>query len=70
MQNGAHAFAAGAAWSVREKEGDFVECGVNRGGLSRAVIHYVDFEKLNKRFWLLDTYEGLVDSLISQDERT
>jgi hypothetical protein len=54
---------------VREKEGDFVECGVNRGGLSRAVIHYADFEKLNKRFWLLDTYEGLVDSLISQDER-
>jgi O-methyltransferase len=33
------------------------------------VIHYVDFEKLNKRFWLLDTYEGLVDRLISQDER-
>jgi O-methyltransferase len=58
-----------AAWSVRDKEGDFVECGVNRGGLSRAVIHYVDFEKLNKRFWLLDTYEGLVDRLISQDER-
>jgi hypothetical protein len=58
-----------AAWSVRDKEGDFVECGVNRGGLSRAVIHYVDFERLNKQFWLLDTYEGLVDRLISEDER-
>jgi O-methyltransferase len=58
-----------AAWSVRDKGGDFVECGVNRGGLSRTVIHYVDFDQLNKQFWLLDTYEGLVDSLISDDER-
>lgn len=58
-----------AAWSVRDKEGDFVECGVNRGGLSRTVISYVDFEKLNKRFWLLDTYEGLEGHLISEDER-
>jgi O-methyltransferase len=58
-----------AAWSVRCKDGDFVECGVNRGGLSRAVIHYVDFASLGKRFWLLDTYEGLVDHLISEDER-
>ncbi len=58
-----------AAWSVRDKEGDFVECGVNRGGLSRAVIHYVDFDRLNKRFSLLETYAGLVDRLISQDER-
>jgi len=37
-----------------------VECGVNRGGLSRAAIHYVDFERLNNQFWLLDAYEGLV----------
>ena len=58
-----------AAWSVREKDGDFVECGVNRGGLSRAVSHYVDFASLSKRFWLLDTYEGLPEHLISEDER-
>ena len=58
-----------AAWTVRHKEGDFVECGVNRGALSRAVMHYIDFAELNKRFWLLDTYEGLVDHLISEDER-
>lgn len=58
-----------AAWSVRNKRGDFVECGVNRGGLSRAVMHYTDFAELNKRFWLLDTYEGLVEHLISADER-
>lgn len=58
-----------AAWSVRNKDGDFVECGVNRGALPRAVIHYVDFERLNKKFWLLDTYEGLPEHLITADER-
>ena len=58
-----------AAWCVRHKEGDFVECGVNRGGLSRTVMHYVNFETLAKRFWLLDTFEGLPAHLISEDER-
>jgi len=58
-----------AAWSVRDKDGDFVECGVNRGGYSRAVVQYVGFEKLGKLFWLLDTYKGLADHLISEDER-
>lgn len=58
-----------AAWSVRHKPGDFVECGVNRGGLSRAVMHYVDFASLGKQFWLLDTYEGLPAHLISAQER-
>ena len=58
-----------AAWTVKDKPGDFVECGVNTGGLSRAVMHYIDFERLDKRFWLLDTYEGLPGHLISEDER-
>ena len=67
--NGVRMSAVGQPGAYATKEGDFVECGVNRGGLSRAVIHYVDFERLNKQFWLLDTYEGLVDRLISEDER-
>ena len=50
-------------------EGDFVECGVNRGGYSRAVMHYIDFEKLQKKFWLLDTYEGIPEHLLTQEER-
>jgi hypothetical protein len=40
-------------------EGDFVECGVNRGGYSRAAMHYVDFNNLHgRKFYLLDTYRG------------
>ena len=61
--------ACWAAEKVVGLEGDFVECGVNRGGMSRAVCHYVGFAKLAKRFWLLDTYHGLSDELISEEER-
>lgn len=49
-------------------EGDFVECGVNRGGYALTVIKYVNFETLPKRFFLLDTYEGLLDRYISPEE--
>jgi hypothetical protein len=30
---------------------DFLECGVNRGGISRAVIDYVDFSNIYRRFF-------------------
>ena len=54
---------------MKNLEGDFVECGVNRGGLSRAVMHYVGFEELNKTFYLMDTFCGLVKEQISDAER-
>lgn len=57
-----------AAWASR-REGDFVECGVNRGGYSRAVMHYVDFPKLDKTFYLLDTFHGLERKYVSDAER-
>ena len=41
--------------------GDFVECGVNRGGMALAIMEYVDFNALDKRFFLLDTYGGMPD---------
>lgn len=50
-------------------DGDFVECGVNRGGYARALIAYVNFGELPRRFYLLDTFAGLVDKYISEDER-
>lgn len=58
-----------AANKVKNLEGDFVECGVYKGGYSRAVIHYIDFGKLNKKFYLLDTFCGLSDKYISEEER-
>jgi hypothetical protein len=54
--------ACWAANNGKNIEGDFVECGVNRGGLSRTVMHYIDFENIkNKKFYLLDTYCGFPD---------
>jgi hypothetical protein len=49
-------------------DGDFVECGVNRGGLARAMIDYIGFERLDKRFYLIDTFSGLVPAYLSEEE--
>ncbi|MEW5733834.1 MAG: TylF/MycF/NovP-related O-methyltransferase [Thermodesulfobacteriota bacterium] len=49
--------------------GDFVECGVNKGGFSRAVIEYLDFGGMARTFWLLDTFQGLAGSQLSECER-
>jgi len=46
-------------------EGDFVECGTNKGLIARAITHYTNFECLEKKFYLVDTFNGLVDSLLS-----
>ncbi len=53
---------------VKKLPGDFVECGVSTGALSRAVIEYIDFSSLGKTFYLLDTYEGLVPEQITEKE--
>jgi hypothetical protein len=58
-----------AAMKGRDIPGDFVECGVNLGGLSRAVAHYVDLDRLDKKLWLLDTFDGLVERQITPAER-
>jgi len=50
-------------------EGDFVECGVNRGGFAMTLMKYVNFEQLGKRFFLLDTFEGLVEEQLTPEER-
>lgn len=49
-------------------EGDFVECGVERGSTASAVMEYVDFRALQRRYYLLDTFNGVDPSLLSQDE--
>ncbi|MDB5259215.1 MAG: hypothetical protein JWO73_423 [Candidatus Taylorbacteria bacterium] len=48
-----------AATHAAKIGGDFVECGVHSGISSRAVMNYTDFNKLRRRFYLLDTFEGL-----------
>jgi len=48
-----------AASQVKHLEGDFVDCGVFSGIFARSVIHFIDFNALNKTYYLLDTFEGL-----------
>ncbi len=51
-------------------EGDFVECGVNKGAISRMVMEYIEFASLgNRRFYLIDTYLGLSAEQISEEEK-
>ena len=33
---------------VKKLEGDYVECGVNTGAYSRAIVEYIEFNKLTK----------------------
>jgi O-methyltransferase len=54
---------------VKSLPGDFVECGVNTGAYSRAVIEYINFQQTGKTFYLLDTYQGLVPSQITEKEK-
>lgn len=56
-----------AANKAKQLEGDFVECGVNRGGYSRMAMNYINFKAMkNKKFYLLDTYCGCPDKYKGQ----
>lgn len=50
--------ACWAALQARDIPGDYVECGVNRGGIARTQIELLDFNQLAKSYWLVDTFCG------------
>lgn len=54
-----------AASGAMAREGDFVECGVFSGILSGLICRYFDFSKLQKNFWLFDTWEGIPTNELS-----
>jgi hypothetical protein len=49
--------------------GDFVECGVNRGFLSSAIMDYLKWDSLGKQFYLLDTFKGIDERFVSAEDR-
>ncbi len=57
-----------AASHVKNLEGDFVDCGVNSGIFARSIIHYIDFNKTGKMYYLMDTYEGMDERFSSEEE--
>src|SRR5215469_7981962 len=59
-------------WAARSASllcGDFVECGVNRGFLASAVMDYLDWDSLGKQFYLLDTFRGMDERFISNEDK-
>lgn len=58
-----------AADHCKNLPGDWVECGVNKGGMARAAIHYTGFTpQTSRKFYLLDTYEGTPDHCLGANE--
>ncbi len=58
-----------AGYHASKLDGDFVEAGVNTALLTTSVIEYINFKTItNKKFYLFDTFEGLVDDLILPEE--
>jgi Macrocin-O-methyltransferase (TylF) len=48
--------------------GDFVECGVNKGFVSSAIMQRLHWGNRSKRFYLVDTFAGPVTSQFSANE--
>jgi O-methyltransferase len=58
-----------AAEQASKIVGDFVECGVNEGRLSLTICQYLNFNKLDKSFFLFDTFHGIPSQQITDEER-
>jgi hypothetical protein len=57
-----------AAQAARRVPGDFVECGVNAGFVSSAIMQRLDWARVDKRFFLIDSFQGPVASQFSKAE--
>ena len=59
----------GVSLAENRIEGNFVECGVDRGGTATAVLNYNGEDSfINRKFFLFDTFEGLVAEQMSDGE--
>ena len=75
----AHSNDINAHWTVhialwvasicKNLEGDFVECGVDKGILSSSIMQYLDWNNLDKHFFLFDTFSGLDEEFLSETEK-
>ena len=51
----------------KEVPGDFVECGVWRGGISIFARAVLDFHNSDRISWLFDSFKGLPPASLAQD---
>jgi len=59
-----------AATQAAQLEGDFVECGVGSAVYSTAVTHYLEFQRMTRSFYLLDTFVGVPLEQLTPEELT
>jgi O-methyltransferase len=64
----AHVYAWVASQAFR-LQGDFVECGVNKGGYARMLYEYLPLAQSPRKFFLMDTFNGFDGASITQAER-
>jgi len=57
-----------AAQAATRVPGDFVECGVNAGFMSSAIMERLDWRTTGKRFYLIDTFRGPVLTQYTAEE--
>jgi hypothetical protein len=58
-----------AAQNGLHLDGDFVECGVNKGAMASVIHHYTQLHRTSRKFWLLDTYNGLSERQLTEREK-
>jgi hypothetical protein len=57
-----------AAQTALRVEGDFVECGVNAGFVSSAIMQGLEWNTIERRFFLVDTFSGPVLTQYTREE--
>ncbi len=57
-----------AAQTALRANGDFVECGVNAGFVSSAIMEKLHWNTTGRRFYLIDTFTGPVPEQYSEQE--
>ncbi|HXS68079.1 MAG TPA: TylF/MycF/NovP-related O-methyltransferase [Candidatus Polarisedimenticolia bacterium] len=61
-----------ALWAARvcsRLEGDFIECGVNYGFTSSAIMEHLNWDSLGKQFWLVDSFSGVDERQTNEEEK-
>jgi hypothetical protein len=59
-----------AASTVKNLEGDFVDCGGGFGFFMSSIYKYLDFEKLNKKYYMFDSFSGTSSEFDSKNHFT
>ena len=57
-----------AAYHAAQLDGDFVECGVNKGFMSSAIMEYLDWHHQPRQFYLMDTFSGVDSRFLSAED--